>query len=58
MNEIEEKDKKKINYWYFIRVYSYDEIRILLKDKYTYSQIRTYLSDKIRNYKGIQKWWV
>lgn len=53
--EIDEFDKQKMNYLYFTRGKSYDEIRIDFKDKYTYRQIKAYLNEKIKNYTGVMK---
>lgn len=45
--EITEKDKEKIKYYFFERVYSQKEIYKLLKGKYDIKQIRDYIYGEI-----------
>lgn len=45
-----EKDKKKIWYLYFEKLYSYDELESYFAYRYTYSELKSVIKEKYNQY--------
>ena len=49
-NQTKEKDKEKIYYLYFERLFSLEEIEVYFKGKYTYNELRTIVRNYYKEY--------
>lgn len=47
-----EKDKKKIWYLYFDKLYSYDELEAAFFGKYSYAELKSVIKEKYDQYWG------
>ena len=55
-NQIKEKDKEKIYYLYFERLFSFSEMEDYFRGKYTYNELRDIIKNYYKNYyKGEEK---
>ena len=49
-NQTKEKDKEKIYYLYFERLFSLEEMEVYFKGKYTYNELRTIVRNYYKEY--------